>query len=172
MFVGISIPSAARSTIRQALDYYQKDLAQPVPENAWHMTVLWVGSPPEAHNYIPALTKSLRQSFTMTVTLTHLGRGKKPSLLWAYAIPSLGLHKLRKTVLDRFEAIKFPLPVDSHPEFIPHITVGHLSESLKNRILPDHKASITFPVPALDIYEAAANSEGSRYTSKGRIPLA
>lgn len=170
MFVALSIPDTARSVLQQAMHHYEDHLDRFVPEQNWHITLAWLGSDALSHSILPELLKPLPQSFTMTVNITHVGRGKKPDMLWAYAAPTVALQKLHQATIERLQAMHVPLP-QKDSLFIPHISLGYLSEALKNRGLADQASNVTFPVHQLDVYESAATLAGQRYTSIGQIHL-
>jgi len=170
MFIGIAIPSRIQEQLTDGLNHYAELCGeQTLPENR-HVTLLWLGPDPQPHDALPALTLPLAHSFTLTVAITHVGRGKNASQLWAYAAPTPALEIVRKLLIERVKENGLALPEDTHSDFTPHINLADLKSDSTQNILADYPVTAAFSVRELSVFERPAGS--ATYASLGTILLA
>lgn len=153
MFLALPIPSHVQTVLHAALAAYSDFLAHRQPLEQWHMTLFDLGEKTDFTPYQAALLQPLPQTFIPTVTITHLGKGKKADQLWAFVLPSNGLIAQREQLLQRLRTIGFPLPKDSRDPFTPHITLGSFKPEFTRRSVADHPISATFVPSALHAYD-------------------
>lgn len=171
LFVGIAIPDKQRQVIRGALGAYQKQIASVIPEERWHMTLLWLGDCGDPTTILPAIGKPMPQQFLPTVTLTHVGRGLVERQLWAYGLSTPWLNALRADVAKRLGETGLTAPGlrEAKPP-VPHIHIAGLKPTAPAS-LPDELANATFTVPALHLYQAQTIKKKTHYTSLTSIAL-
>lgn len=153
MFLALPIPAHVQTVLQTALATYSDLLAHRQPPEQWHLTLVWLGNVTNYQPSVETLVTPLPQTFIPTVTITHLGKGKKADQLWAFALPSNGLITLREQVLQRLRTTSFPLPKESRDPFTPHITLGSFKPEFTRRSVADHPISATFVPSALHAYD-------------------
>lgn len=171
LFLAVPIPERARSVIRRAMTYYEDSIERFIPEERWHMTLLFLGESPDPTGYLPRITKPLTQAYVPTLTLTHVGRGVTGRQLWVYAAATPLVEKIRSDIADRFKQMRFAAPgLKEDRPFVPHIHVADLATQSRQS-LADESATITFNIPAIHIYRSEQGEKGVQYTSLRTIPL-
>lgn len=164
LFIGIEIPDKPRKVIRGALGAYQKQIENMIPEERWHMTLLWLGECAEPTDYLAAMGKPMPQQFLPTVTLTHVGRGLASHQVWAYSLSTPLLTALRTDLRARLQGVGLTMPgLAEKKPFVPHISIANFKPSAPAS-LPDELANVTFAVPAVHLYHSQLRKRQRQYT--------
>lgn len=155
IFIATPVPTQVVQAVQAALPEYQPYTERVVEASRWHLTLLWLGEVENPKQYYSRLRKAIPQQFVPTVRLTHLGRGKRRSQLWAYAEASVNLQNIRTQIIDRLRRMRFPLPdAVLHRPFIPHIHVGDLYPIVLGIGLADYPLQTSFTIREAHAYRS------------------
>ncbi|MEX0650205.1 MAG: 2'-5' RNA ligase family protein [Candidatus Andersenbacteria bacterium] len=172
LFLGLSVPEKAKTAIRHAAKHYKEYINQPVAEESWHITLLFLGNVENHKQYVNRLIKPLSLSFVPTVSLTHVGRGFQRDQLWAYAAATPALSGLIAELEKRIKAMRMQYEGgDDHGEYTPHIRVATLLDVTRGIGLPDGAARSTFAPSEIYLYRSHQTEAGVHYTVEATIPL-
>lgn len=172
LFLGLPVPEHVVRQTQAAFPSYAHVIEREVPAEKWHVTLIWLDEVENPAQYHSRLRKPLPQSFMPTVQLTHLGRGRQRTQLWAYAEASAVLLNIRTQLMDRLRVMRFPVPTEEkHRPFVPHITCAHLFESIGGVGLADTPLVTSFSVKEVLLYRSTLAPHGSHYTVETHIPL-
>jgi 2'-5' RNA ligase len=169
LFVAAAIPEHARAALRDTLSAVAPAIDHRVPEERWHLTVLFIG-PAEADEAAAVFTGSAAELFTPTVHLTHLGAGRQPEQLWAYAEPTALLERLRAAVIARAAAAGLVVPAADSRSFVPHVRLADLAPK-QAALLPVVPLSISFPLRELTLFASVPDGADRHYEPRGRLDL-
>ena len=159
IFLGIDIPENIRKKIREAMNYYDKYLERVVPEENWHITLLFLGNVDRYSYYLSRIANDLRCPFLLTVSMLYLGRGLKGSQLWAYVEKNNSLINARKELGERVKKARMPVSVDlpkiqEGNNFVPHVRVGDMLKTTQGRGIADRPVAGTFAPKTVNIYRS------------------
>jgi 2'-5' RNA ligase len=168
-FVGLAIPERVCVAISEGLIPFQSSIQRLLPEERWHITLLFLG---EIDSQIVAWDKIIQpatQLYLPTITVTHIGKGLAKNQLWAWVLLNQGLQNMQHMIAQRFANEQQPTPQStSDTAFVPHI---HLA-NIHGVLLPDRALSVTFVPREINVYRSDINSAGERqYVVIHRIPL-
>jgi 2'-5' RNA ligase len=166
-FIAATIPSRVHSVLEAAIKNHAEYVETVVPTEQWHLTLLWLGHLTKEQLPLAELTKPVQQAFMPTVALTHVGRGRARSQLWAWAQPTPALTNLHEALRTRAEILDIPLAKPQR-SFVPHIHVADFFNVVQGMGVPDHAATATFAPRCLQLLR----SEQGTYFVEGIIPLA
>ncbi|MBI3255734.1 MAG: hypothetical protein HYZ63_02075 [Candidatus Andersenbacteria bacterium] len=172
LFIGFSIPERVRNICREALVQYKPFIKRNIPEDRWHMTLLFLGDCLDTQAYAAVLAQPLPQAYVPTITLTHIGKGLAGNQLWVSALPTVALEEMGQMVRTRIgeAGLRAPSLLQSR-DFMPHIHVADLQPALKS-LLVDKPLQVTFVPRELHLFRSETAPEHKRiYTSQARIPL-
>jgi 2'-5' RNA ligase len=173
LFVAVPIPAEVRTRLRSVLDHYQDHLQSAIPEERWHLTFLFLGTVPNVSEVLADLTPDLPQLFVPTVMLTHLGVGKAPFQLWAYAQPSTALANVRLALCRRANrGDPARALTELKRSFVPHVRLASLKRSQEQTMLAASPLTVTFAVRQLHIYRSELDGGAPRYETVGITKLA
>lgn len=174
LFVALDLPEPARA----ALVAFRTAVAdpavwRPVPEEALHLTLAFLGHRPEED--VERVAAVLRAAPTNAPRLT-LGRAlglpmKRPRVLTTAIVDHNGtLTKLQAWLSAELTARSLYVP--EAREFRPHATVARLRPDARvaGGKLPG-PAPVTFYGEALTLYESKLRRDGARYEPLARLPL-
>ncbi len=168
LFVGVPIPKKAKAVIKEAAQHYPKKNLQLVPEENWHLTLVWLGEVTDPQQHLTKFHPTLGQAYVLTVSITHLGIGRHEQQLWAYVNPTYALASLRQQLVEHLRAHGFSWKDDAR-EFVPHIRVANLVGSPSNIALADCAANFTFPVGASHLYASKLEEGRPHYSTLTKI---
>jgi 2'-5' RNA ligase len=174
LFVALDLPEPARAALvafRSAVA--DPEVWRPVPDEALHLTLAFLGHRPEAD--VEAAAAVLRDAPTTAPRLT-LGRAlglplRRPRVLSAALIDHDGtLTELQDWLSGKLAARGLYEP--EAREFRPHATVARLRPDARavGGKLPG-PAPVTFYGEALTLYESRLRRGGARYEPLARVPL-
>jgi 2'-5' RNA ligase len=170
LFLAAPVPPTVRELLKGATKEYSNFVEKVVPEEKWHVTLLWLGGEVLNHSqYVSRLSKPLSQAYAPAITLTHVGRGLQRGQLWAYAHVTPMLTQLREALQHRLHSMRFPLP--SQRDYVPHIHVADLFDMSRGFGLADQATPITFPVREIYLYKSVLTPQGSQYQIESTISL-
>lgn len=165
VFLAVPIPTRWQESLQVAAAHYPQYVARLFPPQQWHLTVLWLGQMDLTALPLDRLTQPLTQAFTPTVTLTHVGRGRARSQLWAYAQPTPTLLNLHDALKRRVKSMGIPLPPDA--TWVPHVHVANFFDLVQGLGVPDMRCLATFAPRCVNVYR----SEQGTYYLEGIISL-
>jgi 2'-5' RNA ligase len=174
LFVALDLPEPARA----ALAAFRSEMAdpavwRPVPDEALHLTLAFLGHRPEAD--VERIAGILQGAPVNAPRLT-LGRAlglplKRPRVLTAAIVDHDGTLKgLQRWVSRELAAARLYEPAER--EFRPHATVARLRPDARvaGGKMPG-PAPVTFYGEALTLYRSQLRREGARYEPLARLPL-
>jgi RNA 2',3'-cyclic 3'-phosphodiesterase len=174
LFVALDLPEPARA----ALVAFRTAVAdpavwRPVPDEALHLTLAFLGHRPEAD--IERIAAVIRAAPTAAPRLT-LGRAlglplKRPRTLTTAIVDHNGTLKRLQAWLSR-ELAAGGLYEHEAREFRPHATVARLRPDARvaGAKMPG-PAPVTFYGEAVTLYRSQLRREGARYEPLARLPL-
>lgn len=171
LFIALPVAPKAIDTISGSMRNFKDYTERPIPLDAWHVTLLFLGDVENPQQYYSRLTKPLSQSFVPTVSVTHIGRGVARDQLWAYITPTPALLSLKQAITERVKSLRMQYAGKDHPEFIPHINVASLYPVTAKIGIPDGAAVTTYTVDTAHIYRSQQREGGVQYTIEASIPL-
>jgi len=172
VFIALPVPLSVTDAISQAFQQYPQYIERQVPVQKWHVTLTWLGELENPHQYLSRLTKSMMQDFLPTVRLTHVGRGKKRTQLWAYVDPSVSLLSIRTQLIDRLRSFRCPLPPNIRQQvYIPHIHIADLYSVAGGVGLADYPTPVSFAAREAQVIYSTPTPKGSVYEVAGEIRL-
>ena len=171
LFIGLAIPDKAKQAIYTALRHYSDYTERKVPEENWHMTLVFLGDIENHKQYISRLSKPIPQAFMPAISLTHLGRGLQRKQLWTYANPTPAVVGLKKSVEDRLKKLRMPYKKEAERDFVPHIRVADMYDITSGIGIPDGVINETFTPKEAYLYQSQETPLGVRYTIEATIPL-
>lgn len=171
MFIGLEVPANVRTQIREHLKDYTRHTKKLVPEENWHITILFVGEVLEYKQYLEPLEEVMPQTFLPTLSLTHIGKGLQPQQLWAFAKNTTLLGKLQKQLIDRLNSLHIGLESNVNSSFTPHIKLGDLRTGSANGLIADLPMLAAWRVEKLNIYRSDLSHSGANYSVIGHINL-
>lgn len=171
-FVGLAVPAKVQVSIAEAMKHYREYITYTVPEENWHMTILYMGELPGIEEFLSELTKPLPQVFVPAISVTHLGQGVQTDQLWAYVHITPTIEALHKDLVKRAEKAGIILPEDTYNRsFVPHIRVADINPSQNKLGMPDAAVTVTFSAVEAHVYKSHHEKEGVSYTQEAVIPL-
>lgn len=172
MFIALPVPQNIATAVSKAFDQYPQYLERRVPEQKWHVTLLWLGDVENPEQYMSRLRKDMIQSFLPTVRVTHVGRGKQRKQLWAYIDPAVAITTIRNEVIARLKSMRFPIPDQERKRpFIPHIHIADLYDVAGGIGLADYPVPVSFAAREANIVYSTLTPQGSVYETVGTIRL-
>ncbi len=174
LFVALDLPEPARA----ALAAFRAAVAdpavwRPVPDEALHLTLAFLGHRPEAD--VERIAAVLREAPPSAPRLT-LGRAlglpmKRPRVLTTAIVDHDGTLAELQGWVSR-ELAERRLYVPEAREFRPHATVARLRPDARvaGGKLPG-PAPVTFYGEAITLYRSQLRREGARYEPLARLPL-
>lgn len=170
MFIALGVPPSARKVLREALEVYKGSAETFVPEEKWHMTLVFLGNQSISPEVVTALSEPLRCAYLPAVTILSLGAGKAEGQLWAHVHATPALLELRRCVMERLAACGIGIPDEERTRtFVPHIAVGkHMTKNGSIGIV-DTPAKITFAVRETQVLRSEVDTVG--YEQITAIPL-
>lgn len=171
-FIGLGIPESAKQVLREALEVYKDIPLTAVPEEKWHITLVFLGNEHEqvSSDTTAALSQPLRCAYMPAITVLSLGSGLADGQLWARIHATPALLELRKIMIERLRACNIPIPQQEvSREFTPHITLAKEVVYDSPIGIPDTPAKITFAVRQATLFRSTV--EGTSYDSLTTIPL-
>lgn len=171
MFIGLEVPEDVRTRIREHLKDYTRHTKKLVPEENWHITILFVGEVLEYKRYLEPLEEAMPQAFLPTLSLTHIGKGLQPHQLWAFAKNTTLLGELQKQLIDRLGSLPIDRESNVNSNFTPHIKLGDLRTGPTNDLLADLPMLAAWRVEKLNIYHSDLSHRGANYSVMGHINL-
>ena len=174
LFVALDLPEPARAALvafRTAVA--DPNLWRPVPDEALHLTLAFLGHRPEAD--VERIAAVIRAAPTTAPRLT-LGRAlglplKRPRTLTTAIVDHNGTLKGLQAWLSR-ELAAQSLYAPEAREFRPHATVARLRPGARvaGAKMPG-PAPVTFYGEAVTLYRSQLRREGARYEPLARLPL-
>ena len=172
LFIGIPIPYKARHPLALGIEEFADSVEKTIDPLNWHITLAWLGGKVENHEqYIEKIGQPLSQSFLPTVNVTHMGKGLKPNLLWAYVKRTPHLSNIRDEIVARLKEIEFPLPRDIDREFVPHITLASFTKEAETKAMADHPINLTWPIKEAILYRSLSTESDIYYKPLSSIPF-
>lgn len=170
LFLGVSIPAPARKIIAATFPQVEHYIEKTIPEERWHLTLLFLGDVENPQQYLSRLLKPNPQAFVPTVSVMHVGRGLQRLQLWAHCHPSTSLLNLQTQFADRLRTMRFQFPKNKD-EYKPHIHLANLYPMARGIGIADVACSTRFAVTQVHLYESLPLGNSSTYTIRASIPL-
>ena len=172
MFIGVEVPDDVREKIQESLNGYTRFTKSLVPEENWHVTVLFMGEVFDYKQCLEALSAVMAQAFIPTLSLTHIGKGLKPQQLWTFAQATPLFGGLQKQLIGRLNSLDIAFKGDNvGSNFVPHIKLGDLRVGSSNNLLADLPMLAVWRVEKLNIYRSELLHAGANYSIVGHINL-
>lgn len=171
LFLAIPVPSKPEAVLAKGVQEYAPYLERKIPPANWHITVAWLGNVQNYTQYIGKICEAIPQPFLPVATVTHMGKGIKPHLLWAYVSKTNILNNVRGTLVARLKEMDFPLPKDIDREFVPHITLAHFTEEAIHMPTADHPVPTSWSVKEAVLYQSIFAETGIQYKHLHSIPF-
>ncbi len=178
-FIALAIPKSAASVLTTALDAYTGKLATKVAEEAWHVTLIFLGDtilPPDA---IQKIQEPLHTAYLPAITILSLGSSsaglpadRQVNQLWAHVHATTALTQLRTILIDRLTRCGITIPEQELTrEFTPHINLGTSSAAIGAIGISDTPAKITFAVREALVLRSNPEEPDAPYDHIATIPL-
>jgi 2'-5' RNA ligase len=153
VFIATKIPQESIIAIRDVMRSYQDVLVSSVPQEKWHITMLFLGDIELSKESLASLVEPLPQKFHPVIKVLSLGEGKARNQLWAYTQPNQLLDTIRITLIERAKnaGIEIPNPAE---QYIPHIHVGTIDEHRQALAVPDAPATTSFSLRELVVFRS------------------
>jgi RNA 2',3'-cyclic 3'-phosphodiesterase len=174
LFVAADLPAPVRSALAAFRDAADPAIWRPVPDEALHVTLAFLGHLPEdaAGTAAAVLDRAAGPQPRLAVTGPLLLPPRRARVLCAaLADPDGELAALQQRVSDGLEAAGLYTP-EKRP-FRAHATVARLRSGARSpRDLPDGLAPepLEFQVEAVTLYRSHLGRAGARYEALHRVP--
>lgn len=177
-FFALDVPQSAREIIASIQYEYQRKIRDAVlfwtPEESWHVTTHFLGSPDDASidRLIDGMSllpdASVRFSFW---NVKYYPEGDRPRVLTLnLADPTGAAFSLREAQYPMI--LREGIDVDTRP-WVPHITLGRVRSTMRgfDGTLPDvHIPAYIYGVPSLSLYESVLGA-GPQYRPMATFDL-
>ncbi len=170
IFVGFSVPEHVRKEIKGAMNYYDKYLKRFVPEDNWHITLLFLGEVAEYKRCLDSVAKDITCLFLPTLSVVYIGKGLKRSQLWAYVEKNNSVVNLRDKIISRTKKLRLPTGRGAH-NFNPHIRLGDMLETAQSIGIADQPVTATFVPKKVNIYRSDLSKKMPVYSVERQINL-
>lgn len=177
LFLGLTVPEVIKAQLRaEAHKHYPQYIKRWIPEENWHLTLLFLGEVKNHTQFFGRLKPALDLPYIPTVQFTHIGRGLKRDQLWAYAVPSPALNYLRDQLVLRLKSMRWPLPHNDYdrfrtPAFMPHVRIATLFPMTAPLGLADSATPATYAPKECRLFRSEITEYGAHYSSELSIPL-
>lgn len=172
VFLGLDIPDFVKQSLYEGMKAYDRYIERTIPDERWHITLLFLGETANPKQYYSRLSKPLPQAYVPMVHVAYLGRGFHRGQLWAYINPTPLLMNIRNDLVVRLKKLRFPIPHKSLlGEYAPHIAIAKLYSMSRGVGMPDEPISMTFAARDAYLYQSHFGKGTVRYTKEVRIPL-
>lgn len=170
-FIAFDIPSPAKAVLTSSLEAYQGKLVTTVPENKWHMTLVFLRNIELSQEAIEQLQQPLHTAYLPAITILSLGAGKQEGQLWAHVHATPGLIELRKMIIDRTTQCGITVSEEELSRvFIPHITIGMFQDIHAGVGISDTQARVTFAPQEALVLQSTIDTT-THYERIATIPL-
>jgi 2'-5' RNA ligase len=172
IFIGFEVPANIRDQVREKLRGYSRFTKKLVPEENWHVTVLFVGEVAGYKQRLSPLGEGMPQAYLPILSLTHIGRGLQEHQLWAFAKNTELLNGLQRQLMERLDSLKITLnEKGNNSRYVPHIKLAELRDGPANNLLADVSISAVWRVEKLNIYRSDLSPGGVSYSVVEQINL-
>lgn len=171
-FVVLDIPLSVKNVLRGVLEGYREKFATTLPEEKWHLTLVFLGDQHISPDTLPRLQESLRCAYVPAITILSLGAGKATGQLWAHIHVTKALLELQRIIVDRLEQNSIVIPAEElSREYTPHITLAKHMQNNDAIAIPDTPANITFAVRQALVLKSNSHEDATLYDTLAAIPL-
>lgn len=171
-FIALGIPTSAAAVLTTALEAYRGKLATQVPEEKWHMTLVFLGDAPLSSEAIQKIQEPLHTAYLPAITVLSLGSGRQAKQLWAHIHATPALIQLKTILIDRLTQCGIVIPEQELSRvFTPHITLGDVGSTNNPIGISDTPAKITFAVREALVLRSIPEELTTSYERIATIPL-
>lgn len=171
-FIALGVPTSTGAVLTTALTAYTGKLATTVPEEKWHITLVFLGDVTLSSEAIQKIQEPLHTAYLPAITILSLGAGKADGQLWAHIHATPALIQLRTILIDRLTKCDILIPEQElSREFMPHITLGNVDNKNNPIGISDTPAKITLAVREALVLRSNPEELTTSYERIATIPL-